>query len=94
MSLAASPLCTEGFSCDLCYCNMSTEGFSPERHFAFMRHLGDETIVVFCNFSARGAHVQLNIPELAFEVLGLDRTRIPHQVYVSAPAYDAVVISL
>lgn len=94
MKLAASPLCTEGFSFDLCYCNMSTEGFSPERHFAFMRHLGDETIVVFCNFSARGAHVQLNIPELAFEVLGLDRTRIPHQVYVSAPAYDAVVISL
>lgn len=57
------PLVHRGACHDLCYCNLSSPGFDPERHFAFLRYSGTEALLVFCNFSDRPADVRLYIPE-------------------------------
>ena len=52
---------------DLCYCNLSTPGFNPDRHTAFLRYGSDEATVVLCNFSDNQAEVSLKLPpELPF----------------------------
>lgn len=65
-SLAAEPVVTKGLIHDLCYCNESTPGFNPDRHFAFLRHYGESTVIVFCNFDSFPASLELNIPDLGF----------------------------
>lgn len=48
---------------DLCYCNLSTPGFNPEKHTAFLRYGREEATVVLCNFSYSPARVSLRLPE-------------------------------
>ena len=48
---------------DLCYCNLQSPGFDPERHSAFLRYGPDEATVVLCNFSESTAQVSLRLPE-------------------------------
>ncbi len=62
---------SEGASYDLCYCNCASDGFSPDRHFAFLRAHGDETVLVVCNFAASDADMKISIPEHAFGWMGL-----------------------
>ena len=64
---AADPAISKGTTYDLCYCNMSSDGFDKNRHFAFLRDFEDHTILVACNFSSREANIKLTIPEHAFE---------------------------
>ena len=63
---------------DLCYCNLSTHGFDPDRHTAFLRYGGGEATVVLCNFSDHPAEISLMLPpELPFphpEELSLEAT--------------------
>ncbi len=62
LGLANSPLCREGENYDLCYCNGQSQGFDIDRHFAFLRYLGDECMLVACNFSPSDTCMELNIP--------------------------------
>ena len=64
---ATDPAINKGTTYDLCYCNMSSDGFDKNRHFAFLRDFEDHTILVACNFSNREANINLTIPEHAFE---------------------------
>ena len=48
---------------DLCYCNLQSPGFDPERHSAFLRYGPDEATVVLCNFSDSPAQVSLRLPD-------------------------------
>lgn len=64
---ASDPAINKGTTYDLCYCNMSSDGFDKNRHFAFLRDFEDHTILVACNFSSREANIKLTIPEHAFE---------------------------
>lgn len=64
---ATDPAISKGTTYDLCYCNMSSDGFDKNRHFAFLRDFEDHTILVACNFSNREANIKLTIPEHAFE---------------------------
>ena len=47
---------------DLCYFQKAALGFDMRRHFAFIRHDGQRTVVVFANFSDKPASVCLRIP--------------------------------
>ena len=67
MALASEPVKTDGLIHDLCYCNENTPGFNPDKHFAFLRHIENKTIIVFCNFDCSPACLRLHIPDLGFE---------------------------
>lgn len=58
---------------DLMYVNYENPRFNPHRHFAFLRHDGDELLLIAVNFSDTEAQVQINIPAHAFDYLKLPR---------------------
>ena len=68
----ASAALREGSFFDLMYVNPGGEGLlNPQRHYAFLRHAGRETLLVVANFSADAERVSVRIPAHAFDVLGL-----------------------
>ena len=94
---ASDPAVTMGTTYDLCYCNLSSDGFDKNRHFAFLRDHEDHTILFACNFSDKEAHIRLTIPEHAFEWMEIPVTEdlYPGKVIeVVIPPYDAVKIVL
>lgn len=88
---------TKGTTYDLCYCNLSSDGFDKNRHFAFLRDYKDHTIMVAANFSSREAHMKLTIPEHAFEWMEIPVTEKMHPgkvIEVTVPPMDASYITL
>ena len=87
----------KGMTYDLCYCNTNSDGFDIDRHFAFLRDHGDETLLCVANFSDREAKMKLKIPEHAFEWLELAPTETVNPdtpVEVTVPPMDGTVIVL
>jgi len=88
---------SKGTVYDLCYCNYASDGFNPDRHFAFLRDFEDETLLIVCNFSKNDAEMRISIPEHAFnwmkmpESEGFNHTT-PISVHV--PATNGVIIKL
>ena len=86
-----------GSTYDLCYCNLSSDGFCVDRNFAFLRDCGDDTVLVACNFSNVDAEMELSIPEHAFQWLELNETEtLNHNnpIHLKVPAMDAAVVKL
>lgn len=86
---------TKGNTYDLRYCNLSSDGFNEDRHFAFLRHYGSETLLIVCNFSRVPASISISVPSDAFQLLDIAETprlnsSIPLKVDV--PAFDGVVL--
>lgn len=82
---------------DLNYCNLSSDGFCIDRHFAFLRDCGDETLLIVCNFSANDSDMMISIPEHAFTWLELPETEnLNHElpIHVHVPAMDGVIVRL
>ena len=65
------PALREGEMYDLMYANLRNERFNAGRHFAFVRRLGNELILVVANFDEQDAEVEINIPAHLFEFFGL-----------------------
>ena len=87
----------EGVVYDLCYCNYSSDGFNPDRHFAFLRDYKEETQLVVCNFSKNDADVKIVIPEHAFQWMEMPETdKFNHTlpIAVHVPAMDAVILQV
>lgn len=62
----------EGAFYDVMYANYDwAENFNPDRHYAFLRHTQQETILVVANFSDNIAACGVRIPSHAFECLNL-----------------------
>ena len=61
----------EGSFFDLMYVNLENPGLNPHRHFAFLRHKDDGTIVIVANFGNSDDDVDLIIPRHAFMSLDL-----------------------
>lgn len=82
---------------DLCYCNYASDGFNPDRHFAFLRDFEDETLLIVCNFSKNDAEMKISIPEHAFNWMKMPESEefnhaTPISVHV--PATNGVIIKL
>ncbi len=61
---------------DLMYVNLRQPGFDPHSHFAFLRYNGDDVLLIIVNFSREASHVSVMIPQLAFEMAGLEEGEI------------------
>ena len=87
----------KGTTYDLCYCNMSADGFDKNRHFAFLRDFEEHTLLVAVNFSGKEAKMKLSIPEHAFEWMGIPVTADMHpgkEIEVTVPPFDGIVLTL
>ena len=88
---------SKGTVYDLCYCNYASDGFNPDRHFAFLRDFEDETLLIVCNFSKNDADMKISIPEHAFNWMKMPESEefnhtMPVSVHV--PATNGVIIKL
>ncbi len=70
----------DGAFFDLMYVNYSNPRLNPHRHFAFLRHSGDDLLVIAVNFGDTDDDVAANIPEHAFSTLGLPEGTDPEAV--------------
>ena len=87
----------KGTTYDLCYCNISSDGFDKDRHFMFLRDHEDHTILFVANFSQTPASIKAVIPEHAFEWMGIPITEdlYPGKVIdVEVPPMDGAAITL
>lgn len=88
---------SKGTFYDLCHCNYASDGFNPDRHFAFLRDFEDETLLIVCNFSKNDADMKISIPEHAFNWMKMPESEefnhtTPVSVHVTAT--NGVIIKL
>ena len=86
-----------GTTYDLCYCNMSSDGFDRDRHFIFLRDYQDHTVLVASNFSQHTAKMKITIPDHAFEWMEIPVTEdlYPGKIIeVEVPPMDGTIIQL
>jgi len=62
---------SQGRFFDLMYVNYDNPRFNPHRQFAFLRSHGSTTLLIVTNFSGETADVAVNIPQHAFDTLGV-----------------------
>ena len=94
---AADEAVRKGTTYDLCYCNMSSDGFDKHRHFAFLRDYEEHTLLVTANFSESEAKMKITIPEHAFEWMGIPSNENLHpgkSIEVTVPPMEGKVICL
>lgn len=60
--LASMDVFRNGSTYDLCFCNLSSEGFDPDRHFAFLRYNDEIRYLAVCNFSSAPMSAVIDIP--------------------------------
>lgn len=61
----------EGAFFDLMYVNLRNPHFNPHRQFAFLRYTDEEILLFLVNFDNIPASVEVNVPELAFDMAGI-----------------------
>ena len=62
---------TDGKFYDLMYVNPCSDVFNADRNYAFLRKADDELLVVVANFGEFDENIKLNIPQHAFDFLGI-----------------------
>lgn len=62
---------TEGAFYDLMYANYENASFNSHRQYTFLRKQGKELIIVIVNFDGTPVETSINIPQHAFEYLGI-----------------------
>lgn len=61
---------------DLMYVNPWSEHFNADRNYAFLRHYGNETLLIVCNFSDVQEDIRVNIPADAFAAMGIPQGKM------------------
>lgn len=67
----SEPAVTEGQSFDLMYANPWSDTFHADRLYAFMRKKDDDILLVVVNFDDKALESLVNIPQHAFDYLGI-----------------------
>lgn len=76
-----------GSTYDLCYCNVDSEGFDKDCHFAFLRYNQEDKLLIASNFSMETARMKIYIPQEA-DCEG------PTTLEITVPSMDGVVLQL
>lgn len=87
----------QGTTYDLCYCNMGSDGFDKNRHFAFLRDHENHTLLIAANFSGTDTKMKLRIPEHAFDWMGIPITESLNtntEIDVDVPAFSGTIVNL
>lgn len=89
LSLAESPVFSEGKFFDLCYCQDGQ--FNPDRHYAWLRSDGKTTWLAVANFGPR-AEINLRIAPEALDFLGIKAVRTVYTLTVEEKDYALVKV--
>ena len=65
------PAIVHGQFFDLTYANVGGWRFNEHRHYAFLRHQDQEALLIVANFDPQEASVAVNLPQHAFDCLGM-----------------------
>lgn len=65
----------EGEFFDLMYCNYENQQFDSTRQYAFLRKKDKDLLLIVANFGSEEANVTVNIPEHAFDYLGIAQNK-------------------
>lgn len=69
----SEPAISEGSFFDVMYVNYDNPAFNPHRQYAFLRHHNDgTTLLIVANFDENDVEIKVNIPQHAFECLGVN----------------------
>ena len=88
---------SRGMTYDLCYCNLSSDGFNKHKHFVFLRDYKEHTLLVAVNFSKTESTMKLSIPQHAFEWMEIPQTEslnVGSVISVTVPPMDGVILQL
>ena len=91
LALATDPSLAGGKTYDLCYRNLGSPGFDPDRCFAFLRGGADGVSLFVCDFSGIDRQVTIVIPTEAFEYMGINKKETL-EVSVSVKGYGYSVL--
>lgn len=72
----SQPAIREGNFFDLMYVNLRNPGFDPHRQFAFLRYTDGQALLFVLNFDSKPVRVEVNIPDLAFDLAQIDEADI------------------
>ena len=62
----------QGAFFDLMYVNFENPHFDPHRIYTYLRYIDNEILLVAVNFDHSAAHVEINIPQLALDMMHID----------------------
>lgn len=62
---------------DLMYVNYHNPGVNPHRHYAFIRAVGTELLMIILNFDSADAKISVNVPMHAFDTLDFPQGKDP-----------------
>ena len=88
---------SSGMTYDLCYCNLSSDGFNKDKHFVFLRDYKEHTLLVAVNFTKSESTMKLSIPQHAFEWMEIPQTdslNVGSVISVTVPPMDGVILQL
>ena len=66
----------EGDFFDVMYANLQNAAFDPHAFYCWLRYSEEEALLLVTNFSREEKHVEISIPDLAFEMARLKETEI------------------
>ncbi len=73
---------SEGSFFDLMYVNYNN--LDPHRHYIFLRYYKNEVLYIIANFNNQDATLQIDIPPLAFELMGIKQGTYSAQELISS----------
>lgn len=72
----STPAIYKGGFFDLMYVNLQNPQFNPHKIFAFLRYTDTQTILIIANFADSNQTIELNIPQLAFDMTSMPQGEI------------------
>ena len=89
----ADAMFSKGKTFDLMYVNPTSDHFDSEKQFAFMRGYDGAAMVIVANFAYEPVEVDVFVPQLAFDYLGIRKKERTVHLKVSARDYMRMDIS-
>jgi glycosidase len=74
LQLSKTEVFAQGAFYDLTYCNYGNPQYDVHRQFAFFRHTNREVALVVANFDADAKRLAINIPEEAWQFVGVKKS--------------------
>ncbi len=82
---------SEGSFFDLMYANQENPSIDTRKQFVFLRSFDKELLLIAVNFSNRPCQMRVNIPQHAFETLGLQQGQCSAKELLSGNAMQAML---
>ncbi len=81
----------EGAFFDVMYVNGDNSTINTRNHYVFLRSTGKESVLVAVNFGGESADMAVNIPQHAFDTLGIAPGKVKCKELLGGTEYDAEV---